>query len=86
VELKRNSALCYGCRSCELICSFHHLGHFRPGGGSISVRKDNCTGKILWHIDTTCDKCINEDYPLCVKYCTYGALSFNKSTKEKNLS
>jgi len=39
---------CYGCRACELACSFHHQGAFSPGGGSIRAFKNHQTGEIHW--------------------------------------
>jgi Fe-S-cluster-containing hydrogenase component 2 len=76
--LTRNYGACYGCRACELACSFHHLGVFSPGGGAIRVRKDNRTGKIEWTRSTQCDLCMGEAGPLCMKYCFYGALTLSK--------
>lgn len=74
MDIFRDPKACYGCRACELICSFHCHGEFRPGGGTIRVRKDNRTGKINWFKGPGCDFCKGEGQPLCVKYCTYGAL------------
>ena len=74
MKLIRDQKACYGCRACELICSFHHLGVFSPRGGAIKVSKDNRTGKINWSVDSTCDFCKGEDLPLCRRYCNYGAL------------
>ena len=74
LQITRNNKACYGCRTCELACSFHNLGVFTPGGGAIKVRKDNRTGKIKWVKAATCDLC-KEDQPLCVRHCPYGALS-----------
>jgi anaerobic carbon-monoxide dehydrogenase iron sulfur subunit len=65
---------CYGCRTCELACSFHHEGVFAPERASIKVTKCNRTGVISWQLAASCDGCANEDQPLCVKYCAYGAL------------
>lgn len=80
-KLSRNHRACYGCRACELMCSFHKLGAFSPAGGAINVRKDNSTGRIEWTMNSTCDLCEGEDGPLCVKYCSYGALSLSEGTK-----
>jgi len=65
---------CYGCRTCELACSFHHKGVFSPSLSSIRVSRNNQTAEIKWFIDSTCDFCNEETEPLCVKYCAYGAL------------
>jgi carbon-monoxide dehydrogenase iron sulfur subunit len=65
---------CYGCRICELACSFHHGGVFSPELSSIRVAKCNRTGQVEWSIGSTCDSCKGEAKPLCVEYCAYGAL------------
>jgi len=69
-----NLKACYGCRACELVCAYHHLKVFTPEGGSIKLYKNYRTGKINWHIDSTCDLCAGEDQPLCIRYCAYEAL------------
>jgi len=74
MEIFRDPKACYGCRACELICSFHRHSEFRPGAGAITVRKDNRTGEISWRKGSTCDFCEGERQLLCVKYCTYKAL------------
>lgn len=68
------SEACYGCRMCELICSFHHTGAFAPEASSIKIFNRFRTGEISQSIDSTCDSCQGETQPLCVKYCVYGAL------------
>ena len=73
-KILRNSERCYGCRTCELACSFHHKGVFAPELSSIRITKSNQTGIISWHMDSSCDLCVEEDQPLCAKYCSYGAL------------
>ena len=73
-KIVRNAEACCGCRTCELICSFHHSNVFSPELSSIKVLRNNLTGDIEWFIDTTCDSCGGEAKPLCVKYCIYGAL------------
>ena len=73
---------CYGCRLCELACSFHHRQAFSPDGSSIEIFRDNEQGKATLTIDTTCDMCDGEKEPLCVTYCLYGALKVEKSEFE----
>lgn len=70
----RNTDACYGCRSCQLICGYHHTGKFDPEQSSIKVNRDYKSSVIRWAIDSTCDGCRNEDEPLCVKYCVYGGI------------
>ena len=70
----RSPGLCFGCRTCELACSFHHKGVFAPEQSSIRVSRSNQTGVIGWRVDSSCDGCKGEPRPLCVRYCSYGAL------------
>ena len=74
MRILRDAKACYGCRICELICSFHHSKVFSPELSSIKVSRNNRTGKIAWSIDSTCDSCDGEPQPLCVAYCPYEAL------------
>jgi len=74
MKIRRSPEKCYGCRSCELACSFHHLGVFSPGGGSIRAFKNQETGEIYWERDATCDLCRGEERPWCVRFCSYEAL------------
>ena len=76
-----NNTLCSGCRACELACSYHHSKKFGPKLSSIKVVRYVDTGKkkIIIYRDElgsypSCDECINENFPLCVKYCTSNAL------------
>jgi Fe-S-cluster-containing hydrogenase component 2 len=72
---------CYGCRACELACSFHHHGTFSPGGGSIRAFKNHETGEIHWKRDGTCDLCQGEERPWCVHFCSYQALEMQDGEK-----
>ncbi|MBU2646520.1 hypothetical protein KKI24_17560 [bacterium] len=66
---------CYSCKSCQLICSFHHTGAFWPAKSSIDVYRNQQNGYVKWSVDNTCDDCVNEIETLCVKNCVYGALT-----------
>jgi anaerobic carbon-monoxide dehydrogenase iron sulfur subunit len=66
--------LCTGCRSCEIMCSFHHTGGMGTGASSIAISRSNHTAEIGWRIDSTCDLCAQEQQPLCAKYCQLGAV------------
>ena len=72
--IKRDASLCHGCRTCEMMCSFHHRRAFSPEWSSIHVVRDNAMGRVGWAIDSTCDLCASEDQVFCVDYCAYGAL------------
>ena len=69
---------CHGCRSCEMMCSFHHRRAFSPGWSSIEVIRDNATGRVGWSVDSTCDLCASEDKLFCIHYCAYGALRLSE--------
>jgi len=77
---------CVGCRTCELACSFHHTGLFKPSISSLRIFWDSMTKEIrvLQHDNLTdaekmkrfpCDLCKTEALPLCVKYCPTQAIS-----------
>jgi Fe-S-cluster-containing hydrogenase component 2 len=70
----RRATDCYGCRTCQLVCSFHHTRTFWPERSSIRVTREPSQGTVRWVIDETCDRCVVESEPLCVRYCAYGAL------------
>jgi anaerobic carbon-monoxide dehydrogenase iron sulfur subunit len=63
---------CCGCRACELACSFHLSNAFNPEASAIKVNRYNGDLKLV--INSSCDLCKEEDFPLCVKYCPSGAL------------
>lgn len=65
---------CYGCRICELACSFHHSGGFSPELSSIKVARNNQNGEVQWSVDSTCDSCRGKEQPLCLAYCVYEAI------------
>jgi Fe-S-cluster-containing hydrogenase component 2 len=67
--------LCTGCRSCEVICSFHHTGGFNPFKSSIQVRAINVNEGYDIIVLPTCDACFSEEIPLCVEYCERGVLN-----------
>ncbi len=67
---------CGGCRTCEVMCSFHHLGIFRPIVSSIKIiDKENEPGfsvRLVEKNDTinfACDGCKGLDIPLCLEVC-----------------
>ena len=66
---------CVGCRACELICSYHHKKVFMPSISSIKVyelEKGKYEVSIIKEDQNQrvkCDKCINEEFPLCVTVC-----------------
>ena len=75
MRVRWDSKKCYGCRACELACSLRRQKAFAPGGGAITVRKDNRTGEVRWYIDGSCDACSGENRAWCARYCSYEALT-----------
>ncbi len=73
-RIVRRADRCYGCKTCQLVCSLHHTGSFWPERSSIQVSRNPQTGVVRWTIDETCDRCAREGKPLCVEYCSYQAL------------
>lgn len=69
-----NAARCTGCLACELSCSLRHEKGFNPSGAAIEIRRlVNSANEYTIAFKNTCDNC-----GICVRYCTYGALSQEK--------
>lgn len=69
-------ASCGGCRTCEMACSYKHLGDFKPKISSIQIlEKENELGYQVDLVEGNkwerigCDGCEGLDVPLCVQYC-----------------
>jgi Fe-S-cluster-containing hydrogenase component 2 len=67
---------CTGCRTCEIACSFHHQGRFRPAVSSIEIleRWEELGFTVSFYQKEqgghrSCDGCRGLPEPLCVKYC-----------------
>jgi Fe-S-cluster-containing dehydrogenase component len=65
---------CTGCRACELACSWHQARLCHPERAHIHVFRDNRAGEIQVVLDSACDRCVDEEYPMCVKFCAPEAL------------
>lgn len=74
MQIVNSSASCTACRTCQLMCSFHHVGRFQPEEASITIQRNNRTGNLVWTLDSSCDLCAGESGLLCIAYCQYGAL------------
>ncbi|MEX0568506.1 MAG: 4Fe-4S dicluster domain-containing protein [Candidatus Njordarchaeota archaeon] len=62
---------CSGCRTCELICSFYHLGIYAPRYSRIKVKfKGGVTENIL-----ICRQCKQ-----CIEKCETDAIYFDSKT------
>jgi Fe-S-cluster-containing hydrogenase component 2 len=67
---------CGACRTCEIACSFHHTGEFKPSISSIRIlSKEDGLGNRVMIIEENdgqnkaCDGCDGLEVPLCVEYC-----------------
>ena len=84
MKIIRNNNLCYACKTCQLACSYHHTKTFWPERSSITVSRNPQDGTVKWRMNATCDKCVDEEEPLCAKYCMYGALQVVKEVKDND--
>jgi Fe-S-cluster-containing hydrogenase component 2 len=80
-KLKFLQEYCYGCKMCEIACSFHHTGCFGLAHSSIHISMDHDKAAGDFNIDSSCDSCENERIPFCIEYCQYGAL---EAEREEN--
>jgi len=73
----QDPGLCTACRACEVVCSLHQTGCCNLEASSIRVDLDRSDGSVwITHLPT-CNLCGNEDDgPLCVRFCTPGALTW----------
>lgn len=71
---------CKGCLNCEMACSYHKSGHtfFSPELSATRVIRSPENKKITLAIDSGCDLCAGEEFPLCVKACVFGARGKDK--------
>lgn len=74
--MKQDMPSCGGCRTCEMVCSFHHTGEYNPSLSSIKIlEKDNGAGFIVLLLEEkspegfVCDRCLGLDQPLCLQVC-----------------
>jgi Fe-S-cluster-containing hydrogenase component 2 len=72
-------ASCGGCRTCEMACSYKHVGEFKPAISSIQIlEKESELGYQVHLIEghkrerIACDSCEGLDVQLCVQYCEKG--------------
>ena len=67
---------CGACKTCEIACSFHHTGEFKPSVSSIKIVSKRCDAGfhvVLIEKDDGelkgCDFCSGLDVPMCMEYC-----------------
>lgn len=74
MNLLIDTNLCTACHSCELACHFHHTGNFGLGECSVHIMYDSDISQIAISYDDTCDQCIGENIPFCVRFCVPNAI------------
>jgi coenzyme F420 hydrogenase subunit beta len=82
---------CTACHSCELACSYHHLGLFRPSHSSVWVDRDPDSGAVVRHLQVEpgaerrlCDACVGEDVRQCDAFCNRPAVRAVLSERESS--
>jgi Fe-S-cluster-containing hydrogenase component 2 len=67
---------CGGCRTCEMVCSFHHSNEFNPAKSSIRIleKKEGGGYRVeLFSVNSgpivACDGCAGLETPMCVLHC-----------------
>jgi Fe-S-cluster-containing hydrogenase component 2 len=73
-RLFMDPAKCTACRSCELMCSFHHSGVFSTKDSSIIIKRNDNEGIFGYYFLSTCDLCSDLEIPMCVEACYAHAL------------
>jgi Fe-S-cluster-containing hydrogenase component 2 len=66
---------CTNCRTCELVCSFHHFGKFNPTLSAVAVidfAEDVVSVPLM---------CLQCDDPACEKVCSVGAITVQADGK-----
>lgn len=66
-------SLCCGCRTCELVCSLHLVGEFRPSASGI---RRHTLNDDLAFVPVSCLHCTE---PMCLDVCPVGAISRDSS-------
>lgn len=74
---------CTACRACVLACHFHHTSGFGTIESSIDIYYDGENSDLEIKINSTCDNCFDEEYPLCVNACIPRAIRI-KATGDDN--
>ena len=64
-----NPEKCTGCRTCELMCSFEHVGAFNPRLSAVTVMHYE---EAMTSVPMMCMQC---DEACCLKVCPVGALA-----------
>ncbi len=72
-------ALCTGCRSCMLFCSFQLAQVCSPSLARVRISRDLETGEITGLLPETCEECSFEESPPCVEACLFGALKIRSA-------
>lgn len=74
--MKFDMQSCGACRTCEIVCSYHHTGEFNPSLSSIKIHeKQSGEGYIVELLEQesafgkACDGCEDEEEPRCMEAC-----------------
>ena len=70
-----NKEKCVGCRTCELACSFYHVGEFCPENSNIRIFFTD-DGDIEIDISSNCNFSNKDAEPPCVEFCPTQALKY----------
>ena len=83
---------CTGCRACEIACSYHHRKVFNPRISSIEISKHGKEEIISITVHRglpsegnghlSCNQCVGENEPLCVKYCAVDAIQVTSASNK----
>lgn len=89
MRIKADVNLCTGCRICSLACSFEMNKSFNPRQAKIYVNQELIGVPKRIEFLNQCnvripDTCSEPDMePLCIAYCCFGALQFDKGEKDE---
>jgi len=70
ISLRIIESMCTGCRSCEMVCSFHHENVFHYDYSYIQIRKNE--KKEGFYKISACRQCLK---PSCMEVCPVGAIT-----------
>lgn len=74
MRISVDKSKCVGCRTCELVCSWHHEKVFNPDRALIKVSFDDSNDLTI----TVLPECRFDKDSLCVEFCPTQAISANE--------
>ena len=76
-EIRADATKCVGCLICELRCSLRFEKAFNPARAALRIRRlVGAENEYEISFSDRCDNC-----GICVRYCSYGALTQEKSRR-----